>query len=344
MAGLAHLPMEASDAALLERAAKFVEFPTLAELGPQPLRGISARHGVDFATALLFDRVRRSPQHAQFIERIERWQERTPGKISPGSRTIAIVPASFFREKPHSGADGRVIRAAAEQFGLRCELVPVHSTGTLAQNSRILLDWLAARGNDNVILVSLCKGGADVKFALAQPDAAHSVANVRAWVNVCGTLNGSPVARWLLANRARFFATWLFFKCHRLSLDFLSELSPSPQSPLAAPLHLPPGLSLVNVIGFPLRRHLTNSFMRRCHQVVSRHGPNDGGVLLADVCRLPGALYPVWGADHYLRPEAHARRIIAAIFHHLLADDIPATLSPVGETPATDQTVRTISV
>src|SRR5688572_1455325 len=172
------------EAALLERAAIFTGHPTLAELAPEVLREVTAHHGVDFATALLFDRVRRSSRHAAFIGCVERTQQGVQGSLPGTGSTVAIVPASFYREKPHSGADGRVIRKAAQQLGFHHELVPVNSTGTLGQNSRILLDWLAARGQKGTILISLCKGGADVKFALNQPDAARSFANVWAWINV----------------------------------------------------------------------------------------------------------------------------------------------------------------
>jgi len=379
---------------VLADAASFSEHTTLASLSADTLRDISCRHGVDFATALLYDRVRRSSQHATFIAQIAEQTELSranSGGGIPRSRsagtpdaTIAVIPAAFYKEKPHSGADGRVVREAAAQLGLGCELIPLQSTGTLAENAAILLDWLAAHHDKSVILVSLCKGGADVKFALNSPDAGARFANVAAWVNICGTLNGSPVARWLLATRPRFFAAWLFCKCKRLNFDFLRELVPSPRnspspglrppspplaageregrggasrfsgsksepwlgessppSPLSVPLRLPPGLRLVSIVGFPLRRHLTNAFMRRCHQIISPLGPNDGGLLLADACHLPGVVYPVWGADHYLRPQNRGRQIIAAVLLHLLEARSPSGPLPADGIPASDQTART---
>jgi hypothetical protein len=136
-------------------------------------------------------------------------------------------------------------------------------------------------------------------------------------VNICGTLDGSPLAQWLLTTKPRFIAAWLYFKCHGHNFDLLREIVPSTNGPLAAPLTLPPGMQFLSIAGFPLRRHLSNGFMRRCHGFIAAAGPNDGGVLLADVCRLPGLLYPVWGADHYLRPDTRARAILAAAFNFL---------------------------
>jgi hypothetical protein len=83
------------------------------------------------------------------------------------------------------------------------------------------------------------------------------------------------------------------------------------------PLVLPPHLRLINVTGFPLRRHFTSKLLSRFHQRVASLGPNDGLVVLADVCGLPGLVYPVWGADHNLRPAWDVRRLVAALAFYL---------------------------
>lgn len=308
------MPYEESESALLDRAASFAEFPTLSGLDSETLRQITVSDGIDFATALLYDRVIKLGSNASFSKRIDCL--RTLDAPSEENRlaaetVIGIVPAAFYLEKPHSGADGRVVREAANLIGLRSELVPLHSTGTLKKNSRVLIEWLKKHAGRAVILVSLCKGSADVKFALSNPELAAHFSSVLAWVNICGTLYGSPIAQWLLARKPREFAAWLFLKCNGHSLEFVREIVPSPCGPLSAPLRLPPNLRLISVIGFPLRRHLSNGFMRRCHAILSPSGPNDGGMLLADACRLPGTIYPVWGADHYLRPDDRARQLIA---------------------------------
>lgn len=325
------------ESALLARAAFFPEYPVLARLTAEKLRDIAAREGVDFATALLYDRVQRAPQHGPFITRINQWPPNTRTVGTNRDVTVAVVPAAYYKENPDSGADGRLISEEAVRLGLRSEQVPLSSTGTLVENSQIILDWLAKHRSEEIILISLCKGGADVKFALGRPDAAGHFSQVRSWVNICGTLDGSPVAQWLLATKPRFFVAWLYCKCRGHSLAFLREIVPSSQGPLSAPLKLPASMQLISLVGFPLRKHLTNRFMRLCHQRVSRQGPTDGGVLLADACRLPGVIYPVWGADHYLRPEARARRIIGAVLEYLTGEGNPAELCPAAGIPAIGQ-------
>jgi hypothetical protein len=308
--------LSADEQALLARARTYPGSGTLADLSPDLLRQISRQEGVDFATALLFDRVHHS-FHRAFITEVDRLMAAPRAIVDPAAWLVGIVPAVFYQQMPQAGADGRVVRETAAGLGLSCELVPLLSAGTLAENARILCDWLARHRQRKIILVSLCKGGADVKYALNAPAGWAAFQPVVAWVNVCGTLSGSPFAEWLLTTKPRFIAAWVYFKCSGHNFQVLREIVPRPNGPLSAPLRLPDSLRLINLVGFPLKRHLSNAFIRRCHQFISPGGPNDGGVLLTDACQLPGSLYPVWGADHYLRPDVRARAILAAVFTYL---------------------------
>jgi hypothetical protein len=306
-----------SEATLFERAAQWADQHSTAGLDRAALRDVALREGIDFATALLYHRVTHSAPHARFIHRVSQTPIRTQDRKLKPAPTVAIVPAAFYKEKPHSGADGRVVRAAAVDTGFNCELIPLPSTGTLAANSKLLIEWLVQRAGDQFILVSLCKGGADVKVALARSGAADAFRNVPVWINICGTLNGSPIAQWLLSKKLTLMAAWIVFKCQRRDFEFLRELAPLHGGPLSAQLELPDSMQLITVAGFPLRRHLSNGFMRRCHRVIAPMGPTDGGMLLADAAALPGLLYPIWGADHYLRPEVRARKLLATVLEYV---------------------------
>ena len=309
--------------ALLGSAGLDRSLVSLIELSAEMLRRVASEHGIDAATAFAFDRVRHSDEHAAFIRQIDAVQ-RTPSPAAlPADLAIGIVPAAFYREMPHTGADGRVLLETATRLGVPAETIPVSSTGTLAENAATIHRWLAQQTAPRIVLISLCKGGADLKYALRENVSAFQ--RVIAWINVCGTLDGSPFAAWLLRSKPRFIATWLYFRCQRRNFEMLREIVPASNGPLAQPLKLPSTLRLVSIVGFPLRRHLTNSFMRRCHRFIAPAGPNDGGVLLADAIHLPGMLYPVWGADHYLRPDVRASAILAAVLRYLAETLSPAS-------------------
>jgi hypothetical protein len=304
---------------LLRRAADWPEYEHWSELTAEVLREIATLCGIDFATALLYDRIVRSPEHGPFLQQLESLPVEAAGSGRRLDATVVIVPGAFYIEHPHTGADGRLLREEAAKFGCRAELIPLASFGLLTENARRICDWLSGRPGENLILVSLSKGGADVKMALAEPDGARAFRNVVVWVNLCGLVNGTPLVTWLFAHRLRTLWYRLLFWSRGYNFEVIRELGRDCGGPLDSDLQLPRHVKVINVVGFPLARHMSNSLARRCYRRLRAAGPNDGaGILLADVCRLPGLVYPVWGADHYLRPAwGDVRNVAARLLHYL---------------------------
>jgi len=287
------------------------ESPDLARLTPELLREITAHEGCDFATALLHRTIVESERHGPFLRALSEQSHRPPLKV-----TVAIVPGAFHRENPRTGADGRLVREVAAQLGLPVIVAPVASTGSLGGNARLIAAWLRESSHQRLILVSVCKGGSDVKAALARPDAGQLFASVGGWISLCGILDGTPMADWLLSPSLLARANRFVYRIRGRSLDFLEELRRFPGCALDFPLNPPASLRVAHVVGFPLRRHLRNGLARRCHARLEAFGPNDGALLLADTPRWPGQLCPVWGADHYLRPREDVRPLLAALLRH----------------------------
>ncbi len=334
------LPLPADERALLDRAHDWPAFPRWQDLTEELLRQLAAEHGIDFATALLYDRLVCSPEYGPFLAGLHALTEQAPPARLLNA-TLVVVPGAFHVEFPHTGADGRLLREEAERFGCRTELVPLASLGSLAQNARALRDHLLTTDGP-VILASLSKGGADVKRALAEPDAGETFRNVIVWVNLCGLVHGTPLVDWVRARRLR---TWWYrglFWLRGFDFAAAAELARGPGTPLDFALRLPPALHAIHLVGFPLRRHLSNALARRCHRRLRPLGPNDGaGILLADVGRLPGLLYPVWGADHYLRPGGRELRGLARRLLHYLSREwdrlVEGSLQPVAALPGSSQ-------
>ncbi|HEX3131770.1 MAG TPA: hypothetical protein VH394_30820 [Thermoanaerobaculia bacterium] len=274
--------------------------------------------GIDAATERLYRGVLESPLQAPFIRRVdELCKEDEP---APWSRdaVLVIVPGASYREIPSAGTDGRLVREEAERIGCPIDFIPVATTGTLRQNARTILDWLAKRPDRPVVLASLSKGGPDIKTALTEPDAEPAFRNVKAWINLCGLLDGTPMADWLLSRSPGPSLIRHYYRLRGRNLDFLNELRYRSGGPLDSPLRLLPHVQLISVAGFPLREHLTRRATRRTHAHLESFGPNDGALILEDVCALPGLIYPVWGADHYLQPEVRDIRVLMrAILRYL---------------------------
>jgi hypothetical protein len=278
------------------------------------------RDGIDAATVQLYESVRESPLHGPFIHRVDELCEEPAIRAWNRDAVLVVVPGASYQENPASGADGRVVREQAERMGCATELVPISTTGTVRRNARTLCDWLAARPDRPVILVSLSKGGPDIKVALAEPDAEHAFRNVVAWISLCGILDGTRIADWLLSWSPGAVLIRLYYRLRGQSTAFLRDLrycTGGSEAPLDRPLRLPAHIRLISVVGFPLREHLTRRVSRRCHERLAPFGPNDGALILADVCALPGLLYPLWGADHYLQPKRDVGVLVRAILGYL---------------------------
>jgi hypothetical protein len=294
---------------------------TLSERGSFPtageLREITARDGIDAATTLLYRSVLDSPAHGPFIRRIDEIARRRLPRAWTADATLVIVPGAFYRENRRSGADGRILREIAGRLGCPTELIPVASRGSLRQNARIIYDWLLEHRRQPVILASLSKGGADVKMAMAQAEATGAFENVTGWINLCGTLDGTPMAEWLLSWRLAALLNRAYFTLCGQGLGFLRELFYASGCALDFELRLPAHVRMVTVAGFPLSEHMSTGLARRCRRRLASFGPNDGSLILADVCALPGLIYPLWGADHYLRPQADVRELVLAVLQYL---------------------------
>ncbi len=275
---------------------------------------------IDAATERLYRSLLDSPLHGPFIRRVAEIR----GQPAPGAwnrdAVLAIVPAASYQENPRTGADGRIVREQAERLGCPTELIPITTTGTVRQNARIICDWLQRQPDRPILLASLSKGGPDIKMALAEPDAERAFSRVAGWINLCGILDGTPIADWLLSRRPDALLLRLYFQLRGQKPDFLRDLRYGPGGLKDVELRLPPHIQLISIVGFPLREHLTRRISRRCHERLARFGPNDGGLVLADVCRLPGLVYPIWGADHYLNPppsQTDVRAVMTAILQYL---------------------------
>jgi hypothetical protein len=249
------------------------------------------------------------------FEQLPPWPLREPHTARLDGATVVIVPGAFYQTHKDTGADGGVIREEAEHLGARTDIIPLPNLASLRSNARQICAWLNRRTDQRAILVSLSKGSADVKAALAEDPQAFT--RVVAWVNVSGALDGTPLVDWLFSGTLRSHWTRFLLWIRRHDIAAIRELAHNP-----GPIQLPAHMQAIHVVGFPERKHLTSAFARRCHKRLSHLGPNDGmGLLLADTLRWSGIVVPVWGADHYL---CERRDLIRQVLGHLAEMEVPA--------------------
>jgi hypothetical protein len=288
----------------------------LEELNPEAIEALARSKGIDFATAFLFERFHTSSRLGKFIAEIDHLRLHPLRGKSPLGKLV-IAPGGLYRERPDLGGDGAIVRDVAHSKFLNTEIIPVKSSGSVSENALIIRKWLAECSATDIVLVSLSKGGAEVRQALNLDQENRIGSKIRTWINVCGPLQGTRIADWVVSNLFVKMFIRMQFWFQKRDFQFVTELTRDHA-------HSPLGLDfteskvpLINVVGFPLKRHLSTSFSRFCHARLSPWGPNDGTVSLGDVIRWPGLTYPAWGMDHYFRPEDQARQLIRAILEYL---------------------------
>jgi hypothetical protein len=291
------------------------------------LADLARRDGIDAATEFLYRYIRRAPapsplvgegggeggavqtSHAQL--RHESLHDSpltlTLSHKGRGDQTgpprVIVVPGAFHEEYSHTGADGARIMRLAQFLGWPAERVPLPSLAPMAENAGRILDFLTKQNaSEPIVLISLSKGSADLRTALERPDAAGALRNTRAWINLSGIVTGTPLIDWFRARPIRCTGVRLLLRLRRQRFAVLDELRRGPGTPLDRPFALPPHISAFHVLGFPRVQDLSDPWAQRGHARLAPLGPNDGGGnLLIDALRLPGIVYPVWAADHYLR-------------------------------------------
>jgi hypothetical protein len=301
-------------------------------LTPAVLAQVTREHGVDVAAVLWYDRVRGAEPHRTFIEGVEAVD--ADAALPPTSARLLLAPAAFWREYPQFGADGAAVLAVARALGIDAEMIRTPSTGSVSQNARVIREALAKEADGSVILASLSKGGADVRMALEQD--AVLTRKVRAWINVCGLVHGTPLVDEMLDGPWwRRLAVRAFLARWRADFTVIRELRHGPGAPLSARATAPAGVYVVNVVACPLSSHTAGATTKR-HRKLGATGPNDGSTLLHDAIVDGGVIYPVWGADHYFRtPDAPV--LIRRILLHLGATGHIPARSNVDPSPSTGE-------
>jgi hypothetical protein len=286
---------------LLAHVERWTPMPCWSDLSQPRLAEIAHREGIDVATTLLYHCLRRSPAHGPGIAALD--DAVAAGRAETGPLRwqpfAAIVPGGCHEESAASREALRLVQAEVSRQGLPNEIVPVRSFGRLPEQATAIAEWIAARREADIVVVSLSKGSAEVKLALHRfPEAFRSVT---AWVNVSGLLYGSEWVRWLLdRTTSRWLArAWCWY--WRYPFEAFEQLRRGPGSLLDFDVGVPAHMQTIHLIGLPLKGGLSRLYTRRSFFRLTPLGPNDGmGFMAGDVVRYAGLIYPVWGADHFL--------------------------------------------
>lgn len=257
---------------------------------------------LDNATKRLYERVRGSKNNRLLIDAIDAAAQRQPpgAAVIDTNSCIVLVPGIFYNDYPHTGADGAVLKSVAASMSIPVVTIPIDGSEGFETAADMvnagLLD--VARSATSIILLSLSKGSAEVRLALTKAEAKQAFHRVTAWISVSGLPLGTPSFENVLRNPLRRAFIRALCALKGWNLDILRELL---RHRPGAAMPIPGHVMFVQVAAFPLAAHVNDRRSRRLRRQLSEFGPNDGFALLAELAALPGYMYPVWSADHYLR-------------------------------------------
>lgn len=324
--------IDRTDEQLFSEVAAFEQLPSLSLVTPTALKRLTAERGFDFAMALLYDRVGKSPRHRPLLE----WMNRTgdvPEK-STGSRGGAvIVPALYDPKKPEEAPTGRFAQRVAERLGFKTTWLEVPPHRTLAVGSAMVRDAILSN-DEPVTLISLSRSSLDVKLALAGLSHDEQERTVRGWLSITGLMKGSPVVNGLYGRAILRIGTQRYLRRAGLEEAVLLDLLRGPGTQTSQPLSLSPRIPLVHLVAFPRQRHFvenaTNSEERGWMRLlrflkIDSVGPHEGASVLGDLLDEPGQIAPVWGVPHWICPAWNIDERVARALEYLNQDSARET-------------------
>ena len=284
----------------------------LEDLDVTSLKSLVQTRGLDETTQVLYQSIRESAAHGPAIRAIDRMCD--PVDHIDGNLKVIIVPGLLYREYPGSGADGRMLIEAARQLGWDYEVISTASTGRLVDNAEVLLRYLENNSDRPLVLASISKGGSEIAAAMQLDPLGQHFASVVGWADVCGILHGSPAIDFISRQRLRTLGFRALFALRRWT--FASVLDLRYDGMLAAGFEAPTHINIVHAVGFPAEEDFTLTKLRSLHHQIGPLGPNDGVILLHDALRAPGIVYPVRGADHYMRPRFRVQPLCRGLLRY----------------------------
>ncbi|MCW8932350.1 MAG: hypothetical protein OQL19_19210, partial [Gammaproteobacteria bacterium] len=211
-----------SDEVLLSKKAKALLSSYPLPLMPKDILYISQRYGVDLATRCYYEYLLQS-RHGEFKQLIDDCIPTDDISKMGQDIKLLIIPGMFYKEHPEVGADGQLVISIARQCGFSAELVETISKGSIVENVAIIKHRIAQEQAAKIWLVSMSKGGSEVRHYLQSCDVP---ATVKGWLNIAGVNQGSPHAARKLSNISKKLFYVILCKLMNVNYQVLTELHP----------------------------------------------------------------------------------------------------------------------
>jgi hypothetical protein len=288
---------------------------------PRFLRDLTRRHSADFASLYLARALRadRRNQEVQTLFEAELAKARkdlgndTPRPFRYPQVVVLFVPGwDYETSGARTGSDYARPRELFTNRGLRNLLVKIDENGSVEANAEYIareIRRFRSSEAERLVVVSASSAGPAVALALGRTLTDEEMPKVRAWLNICGILRGSPLVdhhmawpRSCLLTLAALAKGW--------EMDAIESMSVRESRPRFDLLNIPDRILIVNYIGIPLSGHISD-FAREGYLLMRDRGPNDGLMMATDAIAPNSRTIVAFGRDHFVNddPEIAAKTL-----------------------------------
>jgi hypothetical protein len=188
-----------------------------AALNNAMLENITKKYSIDVATLFLAEKIYESPANKRAQD--DYWANLSNLSAADLVQSfdflkdyhIAFIPGFNYEANKSNFEEQRRLLDAA---GISNEMIITQPFGLIDNNAEIVANRLreVTRQHSNIILVSISRGGAETGIALSRLLLPEEMMPVKAWINACGILRGTPVADyWAKPFRKMWLGLGMFF-------------------------------------------------------------------------------------------------------------------------------------
>lgn len=282
----------------------------------EELKEISQAFSVDFAALFLADRLLNNECNKDLNRHFEHYvkNEVTVDVNAASSYQVLFVPGWDYVKNGHvSGADFAKPRELATKFGFENYLVPLPSTGSVEEGAKVLAAEIARhkRSGKKIILVGSSAAGPAIQLALGERLDEKELSSIKAWLNLGGILQGSPLVDYSQKRPQRWwFNLVIWYK--GWDKKAIRSMGTAASRRRFSRLQLHSDIVVLNYMGIPLSGQLSQH-AGAGYRILRSHGPNDGLALLTDEIAPDSLTVVALGNDHYFAEDPEIDKKTAAL-------------------------------
>ena len=275
----------------------------------QELKEISATFSVDFAALFLADRLWSIEENRKlqktfnhFLEEKETVPYRPPSYFS--SYLVLFVPGWDYVDHGHiTGADFAVPRELVTDLGIENHLVDISPHGSVEENAHHLTKEVIeySRSGKKIIIGGASSAGPAIHLSLGEQLNKEQLRSVKAWINLGGILQGSPLIEYL-HEWPRSWLLKIYMWWRGWHHDQLMSMAVEPSRKRFERLSINENLLVINYLGVPLSGQVSQ-YSQDKYPLLSQEGPNDGLGLLTDAIAPDSMTIIALGRDHFLAED-----------------------------------------